>query len=110
VLEVYEATKAAVAECRSGNGPILLELLTYRRTGHSRRDACHYQPKEEREYWFSRDPIDRFAQALLLRDDVREADLSAIRDHIINRFNSAVESAKRQAMPTVEDLLTDVLA
>ena len=66
VLEVYEATKAAVAECRSGQGPVLLELLTYRRTGHSRRDACHYQPKEEREYWFNRDPIDRFAQALVI--------------------------------------------
>jgi len=110
VLEVYEATKAAVAECRSGRGPILLELLTYRRTGHSRRDACHYQPKEEREYWFSRDPIDRFAQALLLRDDIREDDLSTIRNDIIKRFNSAVESAKHQAMPTVADLLTDVLA
>ena len=35
-----------VAECRGGKGPVLLELLTYRRTGHSRRDACHYQPED----------------------------------------------------------------
>ena len=43
---------------------MLLELLTYRRTGHSRRDACHYQPQEERDAWFAQDPIERFAQVL----------------------------------------------
>ncbi|HKI19499.1 MAG TPA: thiamine pyrophosphate-dependent enzyme, partial [Isosphaeraceae bacterium] len=36
VLDVYQAARSAVAECRSGQGPVLLELLTYRRTGHSR--------------------------------------------------------------------------
>ena len=49
VLAVYEAAKSAVAQCRAGNGPVFLELLTYRLTGHSRRDPCHYQPKDERE-------------------------------------------------------------
>lgn len=110
VLAVYEAAKDAVASCRNGEGPALLELLTYRRTGHSRRDACHYQPKEEREFWFNRDPIDRFARALLSRGDVRDEDLSAIRDRIIKQFNNAVNSAKQQPMPTVEDLVTDVVA
>jgi len=67
VLAVLAAAKRAVAECRAGKGPVLLELLTYRRTGHSRRDACHYQPKDEREAWFARDPITRFATELLER-------------------------------------------
>ena len=44
------------------------------------------------------------------RGDVRDEDLSTIRDHIIQQFNSAVESAKQQPMPTVEDLVTDVVA
>ncbi len=61
VLAVYEAARTAAAECRGGRGPVLLELLTYRRTGHSRRDACHYQPQDEREEWLARDPIDRLA-------------------------------------------------
>src|SRR5438552_3748259 len=43
VLAVYEATRHAAADCRGANGPVLLELLTYRRTGHSRRDPCGYQ-------------------------------------------------------------------
>ena len=57
LLAVFEATQRAVSQCRSGGGPFLLELLTYRRTGHSRRDPCHYQPKSERQQWFDRDPI-----------------------------------------------------
>ena len=45
VLAVYEAARAAVEECRAGKGPVLLEMLTYRRVGHSRRNPCHYQPR-----------------------------------------------------------------
>jgi pyruvate dehydrogenase E1 component alpha subunit len=110
VLAVYEAARDAVAACRNGGGPAFLELLTYRRTGHSRRDACHYQPKEERDYWFNLDPIDRLGRALVARGDVREEDLSSIRQRVVDRFTAAVESAKRQPMPTTADLVTDVLA
>src|SRR5260370_1218084 len=62
VLAVYEAARAAALLCRRGRGPVLLELLTYRRTGHSRRDACNYQPQEEREEWLGRDPIARLGR------------------------------------------------
>src|ERR1700677_4812753 len=57
LLAVYEAAERAAEECRAGRGPVLLELLTYRRTGHSRRDPCHYQPKAERAAWSANDPI-----------------------------------------------------
>src|SRR5688572_24685173 len=72
VLAVYEAAQKAVAECRDGKGPVLLELLTYRRTGHSRRDPCHYQPKDEREAWAQRDPIERFADQIGLTAEEHE--------------------------------------
>ena len=52
VLAVHEAATSAAADAGPGGDPVLLELLTYRRTGHSRRDTCHYQPQEEREDWF----------------------------------------------------------
>ena len=86
VLAVYEATRAAAADCRAGRGPVLLELLTYRRTGHSRRDGCHYQPKEEKEAWFARDPIERLGQLLKERgladqaalDDVQSEDAGPV--------------------------------
>jgi pyruvate dehydrogenase E1 component alpha subunit len=110
VLKVYEATLHAADECRRGQGPVLLELLTYRRTGHSRRDPCHYQPKDEREQWAMQDPIDRFGKFLMQRGDIDEAGLQAIRTAVIAEFNASVVEARRQPMPTVGDLTADVFA
>ncbi len=110
VLAVHAAAQHAVEECRAGAGPVLLELLTYRLCGHSRRDPCHYQPKEERAYWRQRDPIDRFAQALVDRNDVQENELTAIRDQVVRRFRETVELARRAPPPSPEELCTDVFA
>lgn len=100
VVAVFEATQRAAAECRAGNGPVLLELLTYRRTGHSRRDPCHYQPKDEREAWARRDPIERFAETLKLSDAERES----INARVQAQLAEAVERAKRAPHPSEKDL------
>jgi pyruvate dehydrogenase E1 component alpha subunit len=110
VLAVYEAAATAARECRNGAGPVLLELLTYRRTGHSRRDACHYQPQAEREEWLRRDPIERLAQVLLERGFADRAELVQIQARTQAQFQAAVELARTQPLPTLDDLETDVLA
>lgn len=110
VLAVHEAAKAAVQQCRQGEGPVLLELLTYRRTGHSRRDPCHYQPKDEREAWAMKDPIDRFADVLKDGGLIDDARLQAIKARVLGQFQAAVEQAKQAPQPTVADLTTDVWA
>jgi TPP-dependent pyruvate/acetoin dehydrogenase alpha subunit len=110
VLAVYQAAKRAVAECRSGKGPILLELLTYRRTGHSRRDPCHYQPKPERQEWFARDPIDRFAAQLEEDGLIDRTMLDELKARVVRRFEAAVEHAKAAPVPTLADLETEVFA
>ena len=110
VLAVYEATQRAVRECREGNGPVLLELLTYRRTGHSRRDPCHYQPKEERAAWSERDPLDRFAQALVERDGITQEDIEAVGARVVKHIEDAIPIAQAAPQPTTDDLLTDVFA
>ncbi len=110
VLAVYEAARSAAAECRTGRGPVLLKLLTYRRTGHSRRDACHYQPKDEREDWLRRDPIDRLGQLMRDRGLADPELLDRVRSEVMARFEAAVEAARRQPLPTLDDLTTDVLA
>ena len=110
VLSVYEAAQRAAAECRRGEGPVLLELLTYRRTGHSRRDPCNYQAADEKEKWFARDPIDRLGKLLIERGDLNEADTDAIKARAEERFNAAVEAAQKEPPPAVEELLTEVLA
>ncbi len=110
VIAVHEAARKAAAECREGKGPVLLELLTYRRTGHSRRDACHYQAKSEKEEWFARDPIERLATRLLERGDVAEADLAAIKAEVENEIEEAVVKARTAPQPTLADLTTEVFA
>jgi len=109
VLAVYEAARLAVAECRSGRGPVLLELLTYRRTGHSRRDACHYQPQDERDDWYRRDPIEILGRLLLERGLTIAKEIEAIRQEYQVQFQDAVASARRQPLPSLDDLTTDVL-
>ncbi len=110
VLAVHTAAQRAVAECRAGQGPVLLELLTYRRTGHSRRDACHYQPKHERETWFQRDPIERFESVMTDRGIVSPARLRAIVTEVNAELTAAITRARQAPQPTTDDLLTDVYA
>jgi TPP-dependent pyruvate/acetoin dehydrogenase alpha subunit len=110
LLAVFTAATRAVQECRTGRGPVLLELLTYRRTGHSRRDPCHYQTKDERSAWFANDPIGRFAQLLLDRGEIDQPELDHIREQIDREIESAVEQAKVAPQPALDDLLTDVYA
>jgi pyruvate dehydrogenase E1 component alpha subunit len=110
VVAVYEAARDGAMACRRGDGPVLLELLTYRRTGHSRRDACHYQPREERDEWFARDPIEQLGQRLIASGIARQSGLASIRTEAQRRFQAAVEAARGQPMPSLADLTTDVLA
>lgn len=110
VLAVHEAAREAVAACRSGKGPLLLELLTYRLTGHSRRDACNYQPKEEREAWARRDPIPRFEEVLERHDDIDDADLTRVRESVDSVLTAAIEKARTEPEPAQSDVLTDVFA
>jgi acetoin:2,6-dichlorophenolindophenol oxidoreductase subunit alpha len=110
VLAVYEAARLAAADCRRGQGPVLLELLTYRRTGHSRRDACHYQAKEEREEWFARDPIERLGRLLIERGLAGPSELENTRSESQRGFQVAVELARHQPMPSIDDLTTGVFA
>src|SRR5260370_18071268 len=107
VLAVYAAALQATEECRTGQGPVLLELLTYRRTGHSRRDPCHYQPKEERLAWADKDPIIRFAQTLLADGNVDQAELERILVRVDDEIERAVEKAKIAPQQTIDALLTD---
>jgi TPP-dependent pyruvate/acetoin dehydrogenase alpha subunit len=64
VLAVREAATEAVDRARKGNGPTLLEAMTYRHKGHSRVDAGKYRPQEEVDEWLGRDPIPRLAERL----------------------------------------------
>jgi len=108
VLAVYQAAKKAVEQCRRGEGPVLLELMTYRISGHSRRDPSHYQPKEEREKWLNRDPVKLFYNRLLEREDITEQGLGQIASEITEQVADAIERARQEPEPAITDLTTDV--
>jgi pyruvate dehydrogenase E1 component alpha subunit len=82
--------------------------MTYRITGHSRRDPCTYQPKEEREEWLQKEPIGIFSKRLLRREDITETDLEKINNTIEQELTEAVELAQREPEPRIEDLTADV--
>ena len=65
VFDVHEKATVALEAARSGNGPTLLELKTFRLCGHSRRDPNNYMSKEEKESWNARDPIPQCESTLL---------------------------------------------
>ena len=110
VEAVCAAAKTAAARCREGSGPVLLELLTYRQTGHSRRDARAYQPEAERKTWAARDPIEIFAARLEREGVIDEAGVERMRAQAAKRFAEAVERARSAPQPSLDDLESDVFA
>jgi pyruvate dehydrogenase E1 component alpha subunit len=108
VLAVYEAAREAVERARAGKGPTLLELLTYRITGHSRRDPCLYQPEEERKQAVANEPIGRFAGWLMAHGSADQASLDEIRAGVKAEIEAAVAKAIADPEPAPEDTLEDM--
>jgi TPP-dependent pyruvate/acetoin dehydrogenase alpha subunit len=110
VLEVFGAAWEAVSRARSGGGPTILECVTYRITGHSRRDPCHYQPEEERRIAMEREPLKRFSRYLLGLGIADAAALDEIRAGVDAEIEAAVESAMAAPDPAPEDALQGLWA
>ena len=108
VLKVYESASQAVEWARDGHGPTLLELMTYRITGHSRRDPALYQPKEEKNRAMENEPIGRFTKYLLSLPGVDQEILDAINEEIDTQIETAVEAAMAAPEPRPEDTLKDL--
>ena len=105
VLKVYETAQKAISRARNGDGPTLIECMTYRITGHSRRDPRNYQPKEERDEADRNEPLKRFPKYLLSNSIATQNELDAIRAEIDADIEAAVESAMVAPDPKPEDAL-----
>src|SRR4051812_45098404 len=110
-----EAVAAAGAEaidyCRKGNGPIILEMKTYRYRGHSMSDPAKYRTREEvTEVREKRDPIEHFGQKLIQRGVVSEEDLKAMDREIKATVATAAEFATESPEPGLAELYTDITA
>jgi len=105
VLAVYEATMEAAAAARQGKGPTLLELMTYRITGHSRRDPALYQPEDEKKKALANEPIGRFGKKLLADRICAQADMDGIRAEVKAEVQTAVDRAIAAPEPRPEEAL-----
>ena len=99
VLAVYDAARRAVDRARSGGGPDALEAVTYRMKGHAEHDAQAYVPKEELEEWRAKDPIERYARALVESGAASANELAAIDQAISEEVDREVEFAEKSPLP-----------
>jgi pyruvate dehydrogenase E1 component alpha subunit len=110
VMAVRTAAQEAIARARAGVGPTLIEALTYRFRGHSLADPDELRNQEEKEFWFSRDPIQRFAAYLTEHNLADKEKLKAIDDQIQEIINDAVEFAEKSPEPDPSELRRFVFA
>jgi pyruvate dehydrogenase E1 component alpha subunit len=94
LLGVEEVVGEAVARARAGEGPTLIEAMTYRHKGHSRTDPATYRPDGELEEWLERDPILRFERQLGEEREVDAEQLATLRAEAEEAVAIAVEQAR----------------
>ena len=111
VLAVKAAAEKAVAHCRAGKGPYILEVMTYRYRGHSMSDPAKYRTREEvQKVRDERDPIENVRELLLQGKHASEDDLKAIDKEIKEIVNDSAEFSKESPEPPLEELWTDIYA
>ena len=102
VVAVYTTAKEAVDRARAGEGPILMEVKTFRRLGHAQHDPAEYVPKEMRAYWEARDPIALYEKFLTGQKLLDEKSKKDIGDKIDKLLSAERDFAENSPMPPAE--------
>jgi pyruvate dehydrogenase E1 component alpha subunit len=111
VLAVHAAAEKAASYVRSGKGPYILEMMTYRYRGHSMSDPAKYRSREEvAKVRQEHDPIDHLRQRILDEGHADEAGLKDIDREIKDVISAATDFAQASPEPDAAELYTDVLA
>jgi len=109
LFAVRKATMEAVERARAGEGPTLIEAVTFRMGGHSTSDdPSRYVPKEELEYWAERDPIPRFEKYLEAAGLWTPEKGKAIHDEVSEEIKDAARQAETVSPPALETIFSDV--
>jgi TPP-dependent pyruvate/acetoin dehydrogenase alpha subunit len=110
LMAVYEAVGQAVARARAGEGPSLVENLTYRWRGHSKSDANRYRTREEIEAWQLKCPIVRFRARLIEAGELTEEEAAQIEHQARAAIDAAVAFAEDSPEPDLETIEEGVYA
>jgi pyruvate dehydrogenase E1 component alpha subunit len=104
VLDVYRAATEAAARAREGDGPSLIEAVTYRFRGHSMSDPAEYRSRREERIWQDRDPIKNLKRKLLHENRLTEARLGEIDQEVTEVIEDAVKFAEESPEPGIDTL------
>lgn len=104
VLAVRAVAQEAIERARAGEGPTLIEALTYRFRGHSLADPDELRSKEEKEFWFPRDPIKKLAAYLTEQNLADSEELKAIDRKVQETIDDAVKFAETSPEPDPSEL------
>jgi len=110
VLAVRAAAQEAIARARAGEGPTLIEALTYRFRGHSLADPDEMRSKAEKEFWFARDPIKKLAADLTEQNLADQEELKAIERKVQQVVDEAVQFAESSPEPKPSELYRFIFA
>ena len=110
VLAVYDAASEAVSRARAGDGPTLVECLTYRWKGHSKSDQELYRTKEEVKTWKNKDPIRRFRGLLVDEGVINREEDAEIEEAAKRIIDEALEFAQASPEPALDTILDGVYA
>lgn len=108
VEAVHIAMEKAVEHSRSGKGPFLLEMRTYRYKGHSMSDPAKYRTKEEVEHYKSEDPIYTVLKTIMQKKLATEKEIEAINDRVKNEVEEAVKFSEESPFPDPSAVYEDV--
>lgn len=107
-VKVYEAMQEAVDRARSGGGPTLLEVRTYRYKGHSMSDAQHYRTKEEVAEYQGKDPILMVEKIIKDKKYATQKELDEIDQRVKDLVKECVTFAEESEFPDPSDLYKDI--
>jgi acetoin:2,6-dichlorophenolindophenol oxidoreductase subunit alpha len=107
--EVWRTAQAAFARARAGEGPSLVECMTYRHSGHSRADPGKYRPDAEVAEWKARDPVPMYRRRLA-GFGIDDAAIAAIEAEVRKEVDEATEAAKASPAPSLDVIERDVFA
>ncbi len=110
VLAVRDVAQAAVARAQAGEGPTLIEALTYRFRGHSLADPDELRSKAEKEFWLPRDPIKKLGTDLMAKNLATAEELKAIEQKIQAEIDEAVKFAQDSPEPDPSELYRFIFA
>ncbi|MEM8778681.1 MAG: thiamine pyrophosphate-dependent enzyme, partial [Cyanobacteria bacterium P01_G01_bin.49] len=110
VLAVRKVAQEAVARARAGEGPTLIEALTYRFRGHSLADPDELRSPDEKKFWGRKDPLEKLGSHLLEHNLANQDELTAIQQTIQAAVDDAVKFAEDSPEPDSSELYRYVFA